>query len=159
MSADAGPRQSNGGVYVMPPELYNEDSYIDHVRIDGPEDTRGKAKAFFASEWGFDFQDVRVVKRWYAPPEPDCDECGQVVATCGIEATWGGGGPTFTAPVCIECQAAMIKREEGIYARLSAATAKSLKEVEPYDGWPVVSATSTTPGAVAYWHGRDPDEC
>lgn len=113
-------------------------------------------RAFFASEWGIDFRDVRVVKHWYAPPEPECDECGERIATCGVEATWAGG-PTFTSPVCSECQAAVVARQEGIYGRLSAATAKTLEDVEPYDGWPVMSATPTTPGAVAYWHGEDPD--
>jgi hypothetical protein len=35
------------------------------LRIDGPKDTRGKARAFFASEWDLDFTEVRVRRSAY----------------------------------------------------------------------------------------------
>jgi hypothetical protein len=139
--------------YRMPPDLVNEDYETTWLRIDGPEDTRGKAKAAFASEWGVDFTGVRVTKEWFKPPEPECDECGERPATCGVEATWGDGGPSFTEKVCVPCQAAILARE-GIFSRLSSAEPRTLEQVEPYDGWNVAHAKSGEPGAIAYWHGE-----
>lgn len=140
-------------VFRMPTELVNEDYEITWIRIDGPEDTRGKAQAFFASEWGADFTSIRVTKDWFGPPEPMCDECCDKPATCGVEMNWSDGGPSFKEKVCAECQTAVIARE-GPFSRLATAEARTLDEVTPYDGWPVEAAKSTTSGAVAYWHGE-----
>lgn len=49
-----------------PTELYDLDSGgIMALRIDGPADTRGKAKAFFAREWSLDFPDAKVRRTAY----------------------------------------------------------------------------------------------
>jgi hypothetical protein len=141
-------------VFHMPPELVDEDGVISHLRIDGLEDTRGKAKAAFASEWGIDFTNVRVTKAWFGPPEPMCDECCEKSATCGVEMNWSDNGPPFTEKVCAECQAAVIAHEGSIFARLSMAEPRTLEEVTPYDGWPVMSAKPNKAGVVAYWHGE-----
>ena len=51
--------------FVPSPELYNEDGCICALRIDGPQDTRGKALAFFASESGDPFTSIRVRRARY----------------------------------------------------------------------------------------------
>lgn len=137
--------------FTMPGDLVNEDGQITYLRIDGPEDTRGKARAFFASEWGEDFTRIRVSKRWFAPPAPACDECGEP-ATCGIAAKWDPG-PEFNEKVCATCQKLSIAKE-GIFARCEWVKAQTLQEVEPYDGWPVEGAGASTPGAMPYWCGE-----
>lgn len=136
----------------MPTELVDDDQCITWLRIDGPQDTRGKAQAFFASEWGVDFTDVRVTKDYAVPPDPRCDEC-DAPATCGVEMNWSDGGPAFKEKVCKDCQRAVIARE-GIFHRLSIAEPRTLEEVTPYDGWHVEFARRGTPGAVGYWHGE-----
>jgi hypothetical protein len=83
----------------MPPELVDEDGVTAFIRIDGPDDTRGKAKAVFASQWGVDFTEIRVSMCWFAPPDPECDECA-AKATCGIAAKWRDGGPSFKEKTC-----------------------------------------------------------
>lgn len=46
---------------ALPAELYDQDGCaVVAVRIDGPEDTRGRAAALFASQWGLDFTEVRI---------------------------------------------------------------------------------------------------
>lgn len=136
----------------MPGELVNEDYEITWIRAD--DTTRGHAQAFFASEWGEDFTDIRVTKDWFGPPAPMCDECCDQPATCGVEMNWGDGGPAFKAKVCDGCQRAVIARDGEIYQRLSVAEARTLEEVTPYDGWPLETVPRGTPGAVAYWHGE-----
>lgn len=135
----------------MPPELVNDDHEITWFRADGL--TRGKAQAAFASEWGVDFTDVRVTKTYFAPPSPECDECG-APATCGVEANWADGGPSFKEKVCEECQGVVVRREGELWARLAFAEPRTLAEVTPYDGWPVESVGRRAAGAVAYWHGE-----
>jgi hypothetical protein len=136
----------------MPPELVDEDGVTAFIRIDGPDDTRGKAKAAFASEWGVDFTEIRVSMCWFAPPDPECDECA-AKATCGIAGKWRDGGPSFKEKTCEACQRACVARE-GIFSRCEVVEPRTLAEVEPYDGWPVETTNSQAPGAVAYWHGE-----
>lgn len=60
---------------TAPPELHNEDGCIVALRIDGPEDTRGKARAFFASESGDSFTTTRVRRGAYRYHQEHADEC------------------------------------------------------------------------------------
>lgn len=48
-----------------PGELHDEEGRIIATRIDGPQDTRGKAAAFFAYEWTLDFTEVRLRRTAY----------------------------------------------------------------------------------------------
>jgi hypothetical protein len=137
--------------FVMPGELVNEDCEITWIRA--ADTTRGKAKAFFASEMGVDFAAVRVSKTYFAPPELECDECG-LPATCGAELNWRDSGPAFKEKLCDECLAILQRREGPIGSLLAIVEPRTLKDVEPYDGWPVSPATRATPGAVAYWRGE-----
>lgn len=60
------PSISEHSTRPLPTELYDLDgNAIIATRIDKPSDTRGKAAAFFTSEWGLDFTAVKVRKRWF----------------------------------------------------------------------------------------------
>jgi hypothetical protein len=53
---------------TAPPELHDHSDPgwpVIAIRIDGPQDTRGRAAAAFASEWGIDFTAVRVRRTAY----------------------------------------------------------------------------------------------
>jgi hypothetical protein len=52
-------------VPAIPTELHDPDGGIMALRIDGPADTRGKARAFFAHEWDIDFTAVRLRRTAY----------------------------------------------------------------------------------------------
>lgn len=49
----------------MTSELVDDEHRIIATRIDGPQDTRNRARAFFASEWDIPYADVRVSKVRY----------------------------------------------------------------------------------------------
>lgn len=72
---------------ALPPgELHDPDGGIIALRIDGPEDTRGKAVAFFASEWDIPFTTVRVRRTSY---REDTDYAEDAIAD-GIDKPYDG---------------------------------------------------------------------
>jgi hypothetical protein len=90
---------------TAPTELYDLDgSGIMALRIDGPQDTRGKARAFFASEWGLDFTEVKVRRTAYRPDSDHAEEAkadgipepydGWPLVECGDDAP--GAAPYWT---------------------------------------------------------------
>lgn len=69
-----------------PGELYDPDGAIIATRIDGPQDTRGKAAAFFASEWDLDFTAVRLRRTAYREDTAYAEEA----KADGIEEPYDG---------------------------------------------------------------------
>lgn len=78
---------SNESTKTAPPELWDHDGHgIMALRIDGPQDTRGKAMAFFANEWTLDFTEVRVRRTAYRENTEHAAE----MAADGIEEPYDG---------------------------------------------------------------------
>lgn len=130
----------------MPGELVDKtDGGWPVVAIRADRMTRGKARAFFADEYGEGYTDPGIVKTYYRDPGPRCD-C-EAEATCGVSST-GGWGETFNHLTCADCQ-------QDLLDRLADALPISLEDATPYDGWDMVACDPGEPGATAYWERRD----